>query len=237
MARGRFISNAVIIDSKINKLSSDTSRLGFIYAITLADCEGRITGNEYLLKASLFPLNTGVTPEDCKSFAAEWAELGLITWYEDKNGEKIIQFPNFDKHQKGLRKDREAESNFAEWGKGCKLISGVNPELLQSKSGLMLSKGNDNGNKNENENGESAESYPQENVDKINKLWLDERFHLTDQSQNLIHHLVMEKFVIAEDVEKTFQWYKEKGLKICEPEKMQGAIITQKNKRVRPYTH
>ncbi len=112
MARGRFISNDIIADRGINELSSDTCRLAYVYLITLADCEGRIIGDPVYLASTLFPRRREVTPDMVRGFIEEWVESGFIVWYETPSGEEAIQLINWEKHQKGLRKDREAPTNF-----------------------------------------------------------------------------------------------------------------------------
>jgi len=121
MARGRFISNDIIADKEINELSSDTSRLAYIFLITLADCEGRVIGDPVYLASVLFPRRREVTPDMIRSFIIEWINAGFIVWYETPNGEKAIQLINWGKHQKGLRKDREAPTNFPD-PKECNVI-------------------------------------------------------------------------------------------------------------------
>lgn len=109
MAKGRFISNAICADKKINLLSDDTSRLAFTWLVTLADCEGRTYGDPSVLRSMLFPRRQDVTIERMEAYIKEWSDNGMVLWYE-AGGDKWICFPNFDKHQVGLRKDREAPS-------------------------------------------------------------------------------------------------------------------------------
>ena len=121
MARGRFISNDVIADKEIHNLSSDTSRLAYIFLITLADCEGRVVGDPVYLASLLFPRRREVTPEMITGFIIEWIKAGFIIWYFNEDGEKAIQLVNWEKHQKGLRKDREAPSEFDD-PESCELV-------------------------------------------------------------------------------------------------------------------
>lgn len=110
MARGRFITNEITKDKRINDLSDDTSRLAFTWLITFADAEGRTNGDPALVRSMLFPRRTDVTVDQMKSYIQEWADIGLIEWYEAA-GDLWIAFPSFEKNQTGLRKDREPESN------------------------------------------------------------------------------------------------------------------------------
>jgi hypothetical protein len=89
------------------------------------------------------------------TFIIEWIKAGFIVWYYNDDGEKAIQLVNWEKHQKGLRKDREAPTEFAN-PDDCKLVeyketvkdnennkskfklngkSVLTPDLVQPKSG------------------------------------------------------------------------------------------------------
>lgn len=140
MARGRFISNAIMSDKAINQLSNDTSRLAFTWLITIADAEGRTHGDPAMVRSLLFPRRADITLEAMEAYIAEWAEAGLIIWYEASD-DKWIWFPNFEKHQIGLRKDRELESIIPPYESGitpecCRSVDGVSP----AKIGLSISK-------------------------------------------------------------------------------------------------
>lgn len=122
MARGRMISNDITKDKRINDLSDDTSRLAFTWLITFADCEGRTYGDPALVRSMLFPRRLDITAEMMEIYIREWHHAGLIIWYQIDN-DWFISFPAFDKHQVGLRKDRETPSQF--------------PAPLQSNSGVI----------------------------------------------------------------------------------------------------
>lgn len=109
MARGRFITNGITSDKKINDLSDDTSRLAFTWLITFADCEGRTHGDPAMVRSMLFPRRTDVTIDKIASYLSEWQQAGLVRIYT-ANGDTWLDFPNFGKHQTGLRKDHEAAS-------------------------------------------------------------------------------------------------------------------------------
>lgn len=143
MARGRFISNAVIEDSGIHDLSSDTSRLAYIFLITLADREGRITGELGYLTSKLFPRRREITTDMVKNFIIEWANAGFVVWYEDENEKRALQLINFEKHQRGLRKDREPVSEYAN-PEGCRILAGTLPAKEQQESSKDLKDKNKN---------------------------------------------------------------------------------------------
>jgi ribosomal protein S16 len=153
MARGRFISNYIIEDREMNELSNDTCRLAYVFLITLADREGRITGELGYLTSKLFPRRREITLEMVRGFIQEWADAGFLVWYEDKEGKRALQLINFEKHQRGLRKDREPESEF-ENPKSCKIIAGELPKEENPKPVKELKdkelKDNNNSNVNVN---------------------------------------------------------------------------------------
>jgi hypothetical protein len=103
------ITNEIARDKRINDLSDDTSRLAFTWLITFADSEGRTYGDPALVRSMLFPRRTDITFERMAGIIQEWHRLGLVVWYEAQ-GDRFIYFPSFEKHQVGLRKDREAPS-------------------------------------------------------------------------------------------------------------------------------
>ena len=133
MARARMISNAITRDKRINDLSDDTSRLAFTWLITFADAEGRTYGDPAVLRSMLFPRRSDISVEQMESYILEWATSGMIVWYEAA-GDLWIYFKSFDKHQPGLRKEREAKSEIPT------PESGTTPELLLNYSGFSPDK-------------------------------------------------------------------------------------------------
>lgn len=109
MARGRMLSAEISRDKKVNNLSNPWSMLGFTWLIAHLDCEGRTYGDPALVRAIVFPRQPQITVEQMESYIQEWEDAGLIERYE-ADGDSWISFPNFDKHQPGLRKDRESAS-------------------------------------------------------------------------------------------------------------------------------
>ena len=108
MARGRFVDKGTCLDKKINSLSVD-SELGFILLLTHADCEGRVFGDPEIVRSFIFPRRKEITVEMVEGFIKEWHDAGMIVWYEAED-DMYIQFVNFEKHQIGLRKEKEAPS-------------------------------------------------------------------------------------------------------------------------------
>lgn len=109
MAKGRIIVNAIAADKRVNALSDDTSRLAFTWLITFADREGRTYGDPAMVRSMLFPRRTDVTTEQVECYISEWAQAGLIVWYE-AGGDQWIFFPAFEKHQKGFDSRHEPQS-------------------------------------------------------------------------------------------------------------------------------
>lgn len=109
MPRGRFISKDICLDKQVNDLSSAESKLAFTWMITHLDKEGRTYGDPAIVRSMIFPRRTDISINKMETFIQEWHDAGLIIWYEYE-GDKYILFPNFDKHQVGLNKSREADS-------------------------------------------------------------------------------------------------------------------------------
>jgi len=134
MARGRFISKEITIDKKVNSLSDAWSMLGFTWLLTHADGYGRTYGDPAIVKAIVFPRQPDITVEMMAEYIREWSEIGLVTLYE-VGDETYLEFPNFGKHQVGLRPDKEGRSNIPE----NPTSSGKSPEtsgVFPAKIGL-----------------------------------------------------------------------------------------------------
>lgn len=133
MARGRMINNAICADKRVNELADDTSRLAFTWLITFADRNGRTHGDPVMLCSMIFPRRRDITPQTMETYVHQWADLGLITWYE-ASGDLWISFPAFDGNQPGLRKDREPDSGIPAPSDGV-IIAGFVPETCRMNDG------------------------------------------------------------------------------------------------------
>lgn len=122
MPRGRFLSKSISLDEKVNALSDDTARLLFTWLISHLDCEGRLHGDPTTVKSIVFPRRK-ISVRRIDKYLEEIANLGLILRYS-VNGNVYLLAPQFEKHQTGLQKSKEAQSQ----------IPPFTPELLQSKS-------------------------------------------------------------------------------------------------------
>ena len=126
MARGRMISKAISLDEKVNSLSDDTCRLLFTWLIPHLDCEGRMHGDAITVKSIVFP-RRNISPGKVEKYLKELENFGLILRYS-VNRNAYLCMKNFEKHQPGLQKTRESQSQ----------IPPISPELLQSDVGLSL---------------------------------------------------------------------------------------------------
>ena len=122
MPRGRFLSKSISLDEKVNALSCDTARLLFTWLIPHLDCEGRLDGDATTVKSIVFPRRPMHT-KTVEQYLNEMEKLGLIRRY-NLNGNSYLFAPQFEKHQTGLQKNKEAQSQ----------IPPFTPELLQSKA-------------------------------------------------------------------------------------------------------
>lgn len=144
MAKGRMINNKIASDKRINDLADDTSRLAFTWLVTFADVEGRTHGDPAMVRSLIFPRRDDVTVKQMSAYIQQWADLGLVIWYEAA-GDLWIQFPAFLKNQPGLRPERETPSEIPappdfipEEGAeadgvmpdGCRSVDGVMPEQI-----------------------------------------------------------------------------------------------------------
>ena len=127
MAKGRFVSKQITIDKKVNDLKDPWSMLGFTWMIPHADCEGRLYGDPSVLKSVIFPRQNGnISVEEVEKMACDWHNAGLVIYYED-DCDRYIQLVNFEKHQTGLRKDREPASVIPRFNpETCRIIAGLN---------------------------------------------------------------------------------------------------------------
>ncbi len=130
MAKGRFISKDISLDEKVDALSDDTARLLFTWMIPHLDCEGRMYGDAQLFKSLVAP-RRNYSLQKVERVLTELEKLGLIVRYE-VNKNRYLFAPNFEKHQPGLQKNKEAQSRIPP------PPSNLTPDLLQSKDGVTL---------------------------------------------------------------------------------------------------
>jgi len=125
MARGRMLSKDISLDEKVDALSDDTARLLFTWMIPHLDREGRMYGDAQVFKSLVAPRRHYSLRKVEKSLK-EMVNLGLIVRY-NVNGNTFLFTPNFEKHQTGLRKERESPSQ----------IPSPTPESSRSNDGVV----------------------------------------------------------------------------------------------------
>jgi hypothetical protein len=109
MARGRFISESVAKDVRLNSLSVE-AELVYLMTIPHLDRDGLIEGDPDVLWGTVCPKRRQFI-DRVASFIQEWATAGLITMYDTDEG-PVLWFTGFTKNQVGLRYDRETPSTF-----------------------------------------------------------------------------------------------------------------------------
>ena len=124
MARGRMLSKDISLDEKVDALSTDTARLLFTWLIPHLDCEGRMYGDPQIFKSIVAP-RRNYSIRKVGKYLTEMENLGLIFRYA-VNGNCYLSAPHFEKHQTGLRKDKESQSK----------IPSPNPNQRRSNDGL-----------------------------------------------------------------------------------------------------
>jgi hypothetical protein len=131
MAQGRMLNRRISLNKKVNDLSAE-SALCFTWGIAHLDRDGRIHGDPDLFKQIVVPRRKDITPEKIESFIREWAEKGLVIWYET-DGDFYIQYPKFRENQPGMRYEREAASHILPPENGRSLVN-FDPEEIQSNA-------------------------------------------------------------------------------------------------------
>lgn len=109
MARGRFISESVAKDMRLNSLSIE-AELVYLMTIPHLDRDGLIEGDTDLLFGTVCPKRRQFQ-DLMEYYIGEWVGVGLVTRYESSEG-PVLWFRGFAKNQAGLRYDRESPSIF-----------------------------------------------------------------------------------------------------------------------------
>jgi len=138
VANGRIINKKISLSKAVDNLSSDTCRLAFTWTIPHLDRDGRIHGDPVVLQSIVFPRRIDITSDVMESFIQEWAEAGLVQWYEAE-GDMWLSFPGFARNQPNMRYDKEAESVIPPYKQETDLLrtkDGPTPDLVRSKDGV-----------------------------------------------------------------------------------------------------
>jgi hypothetical protein len=234
MPRGRFLNKEICIDKKVNELSSYESMLGFTWLIPHLDCNGLTYGDPAVVRSMIFPRRNDITVEQMESYIKEWQKKGLIKVYE-KGDEKYIWFPNFEKHQIGLKKEREAKSGIP-LPDNFLIDAGSNPDEFGNN--VKLSKGNVNSNVNENCNSNSeveAESYSDQQFYLFSKVFQKET-GLPDMSGGVPRYIksineMIDMGAIPDDLKVAIQELRKKEYQIVSPGSCVNAVRNVMGKR------
>lgn len=108
MPNGRFVSKTISTNGQLASVSLEADFL-FGRCIPHLDREGRLAGSPKLVKAIAVPLRDELTVARVGACLAELAKHELVVWYVVA-GQEYLMFPGFERHQQGLKKEREAES-------------------------------------------------------------------------------------------------------------------------------
>lgn len=110
MADGRFVSKSIAQSEQLGRVSLEADYL-FGRCIPHLDREGRMIGNPELVRSLVCPLRAELTAERIRELLGELVREELVIWYEAA-GRQCLFFPGFARHQRGMRKKREAPSRF-----------------------------------------------------------------------------------------------------------------------------
>jgi hypothetical protein len=109
MARGRFISESVAKDLRLNSLSVE-AELVYLMTIPHLDRDGLIEGDPEIVLGTVCPKRRQFL-NMMDSIIGEWVKVGLVVTYDSQEGQ-VLWFKGFTKNQQGLRYDRETPSKF-----------------------------------------------------------------------------------------------------------------------------
>jgi hypothetical protein len=145
MASGRMIQRKIssnkelpkliaLLDGRMGHPHGAMAALLYTWSIAHLDCEGRMHGDPFVVKGSVVPRISFITPELVETYLVAMAEVGLVVYYEAED-DRWLFFPAFEGSQPHLRKDREADSKIPSHHNAMRIISGSTPEQLRRDSG------------------------------------------------------------------------------------------------------
>lgn len=140
MAHGRFISRSICTSVQMDELiSSQGYEAGLLitWLIPHLDVAGRVNGHPRTIKSLVYPMREDITAQRVEEMLQKAHSLGLIIRYEVDDKSYIV-FPEFKKHQVGLRLNRERASVIPD---SYGIYSGTTPALLRSNSGATPADG------------------------------------------------------------------------------------------------
>jgi len=110
MARGRMIDKRISKSKKFAALKFDRSRVLYLMIYPHLDVDGKFNGDPEEIKEDCCP-KLKYSAQKIAESIIELANIGLLTLYE-VNEKPFIQYAKFDCFQIGIRKDREAPSQY-----------------------------------------------------------------------------------------------------------------------------
>lgn len=143
MARGRLISTSISIDEGMADLAIEAGLSGALFLTWLIahlDVDGKQTGSPRKLKALVAPMIDEITPETITKTLNVAEKLGIVKQYTHE-GRPVVWFQNFRKHQPGIRRDKEAKSQYGDAPENINKNngpgnSGLTPDLGRTNSVL-----------------------------------------------------------------------------------------------------
>jgi hypothetical protein len=166
MARGRFVNKTISLDEKVDALPDDTARLLFTWLILHLDCEGRMYGDAQTVKSIVFP-RRAIPVKKIEKYLKELDNFGLIFRYS-VNGNQYLWMKTFEKHQPGLQKSKEAQSQ----------IPPISPELLQSRDRVTPTQVKVKDKDNTPKGGQHKADHTQKRDSMVNEIFTEMRTYL-----------------------------------------------------------
>lgn len=108
MARGRMLSTQIASDQDLNNLSPEAERL-YLRTLPHLDRDGLVTGHPMLLWAKVAPLRMELM-DKCNSLIQEWVQQGLVISYPGADGQPVLYFKGFRRHNANIPYRDEAPS-------------------------------------------------------------------------------------------------------------------------------
>jgi hypothetical protein len=119
----------VSTSQKLANLPSDSARLLWTWLLPHLDREGRFLAAPRVVLGAAVPRLKNHTEKTISTHLQQLADVSLIILYE-VNGDRYLQYNQFDEHQAGFHKDREAPSNCPPPPARVRSKSGVSPEIV-----------------------------------------------------------------------------------------------------------
>lgn len=135
MPDGRFISRSIAVSRQLKQVSLEADFL-FTRTIPHLDRDGRIDGDPDVIRATVCPLRSELTPEIILRCLEELARAALIVRYI-ADGVSVVIFPGFPRHQHGMKYDRERPSHLPSPDL-VRINSGPSPDLVRDVADLVL---------------------------------------------------------------------------------------------------